>query len=103
MLRLRLHGTAEKGRKDYLIEDNMPVKGGGIEVGAVDPVSGAPTIQTKGHTMARTGQKTIPREKEGGKPATPIPSPAPIEDDDREDGDIATPKRDRHGTDDEPL
>ena len=27
----------------------------------------------------------------------------PITDDDCEDGDIATPKRDRYGTDDEPL
>jgi hypothetical protein len=26
-----------------------------------------------------------------------------VEDDDIEDGDIATPKRDRYGTDDEPL
>ena len=29
--------------------------------------------------------------------------PKPAEDDDYEDGDIATPKRDHHGTDDEPL
>ena len=31
------------------------------------------------------------------------PSPAPIDDDDIEDGDIATPKRDRYGDDDQPL
>jgi hypothetical protein len=31
------------------------------------------------------------------------PPPAPIEDDDFEDGDFATPKRDRHGDDDQPL
>ncbi len=30
------------------------------------------------------------------------PPPKPVEDDD-EDGDFATPKRDRHGDDDEPL
>jgi hypothetical protein len=30
------------------------------------------------------------------------PPPKPIEDD-QEDGDIATPKRDRYGEDDEPL
>jgi hypothetical protein len=53
--------------------------------------------------MGRTGQKTNPPAKESGKPAKPAPSPAPIEDDDCEDGDIATPKRDRYGTDDEPL
>ncbi|HWX05175.1 MAG TPA: hypothetical protein VN065_05050 [Bradyrhizobium sp.] len=29
--------------------------------------------------------------------------PKPAEDDDYEDGDIATPKRDRYGPDDEPL
>jgi hypothetical protein len=29
--------------------------------------------------------------------------PAPSEDDDYEDGDIATPKRDRYGDDDQPL
>lgn len=29
--------------------------------------------------------------------------PAPVENDDIEDGDIATPKRDRSGDDDEPL
>jgi hypothetical protein len=29
--------------------------------------------------------------------------PAPVEDDDIEDGDIATPKRDRYGEDDQPL
>ena len=31
------------------------------------------------------------------------PKPRVSEDDDYEDGDIATPKRDRHGDDDEPL
>ncbi|HEY5127555.1 MAG TPA: hypothetical protein VIJ35_09710 [Bradyrhizobium sp.] len=29
--------------------------------------------------------------------------PAPIKDDDVEDGDFATPKRDRYGEDDQPL
>ena len=47
------------------------------------------------------------REKQGkspkddGKPKKP-PRP-PADDDDYEDGDIATPKKDRYGTDDEPL
>jgi hypothetical protein len=81
----------------------MLVKGGDIKVGAIDPVSSASSIQMKRHNMARTGQKTNPPAKEGGQPATPVPSPAPVEDDDHEDGDIATPKRDRYGTDDEPL
>ena len=31
------------------------------------------------------------------------PEPIPVEDEDYEDGDIATPKRDRSDNDDEPL
>jgi hypothetical protein len=54
-------------------------------------------------TMSGTAPKTSPPAKEGGQPAPPVPPPAPIEDDDFEDGDIATPKKDRYGTDDEPL
>jgi hypothetical protein len=57
--------------------------------------------------MGGTGKKKelpvnreLPVENE--KKASKIPA-APVEDDDREDGDFATPKRDRHGDDDEPL
>lgn len=39
--------------------------------------------------------------KDNGKKKPPPPSPA--DDDDYEDGDFATPKKDRYGTDDEPL
>ncbi len=41
----------------------------------------------------------------GKKPAegTAKAPPPPLDDDDYEDGDIATPKRDRYGVDDEPL
>ena len=39
--------------------------------------------------------------KAGGK--SNKPPPAATEDDDYEDGDIATPKRDRYGDDDQPL
>jgi hypothetical protein len=53
--------------------------------------------------MGGTGPKTNPPATEVGKPTKPVPPPAPIEDDDSEDGDIATPKRDRYGSDDEPL
>ena len=49
--------------------------------------------------MGGTGPKTNPPATETGKPAKPVPPP----DDDIEDGDIATPKRDRTGNDDEPL
>ena len=51
--------------------------------------------------MGRTGKKSQLPTKNDGKPKKP--QPAPAEDDDYEDGDIATPKRDRHGDDDEPL
>ena len=51
--------------------------------------------------MGRLGKKGKPPKKEDGKPKKP--SPAPREDDELEDGDIATPKRDRYGNDDEPL
>jgi hypothetical protein len=54
-------------------------------------------------TMSGTAPKTSPPAKESGQPVSPVPPPAPVEDDDFEDGDIATPKRDRYGTDDEPL
>ncbi|MDP1584296.1 MAG: hypothetical protein Q8M18_12820 [Bradyrhizobium sp.] len=50
--------------------------------------------------MGGTGKKSEPASKNDGKPKR---KPAPVEDDDYEDGDIATPKRDRHGDDDEPL
>jgi hypothetical protein len=48
--------------------------------------------------MGGFGKKTRPPKKDDGKPKKP-----PHEDDEFEDGDIATPKRDRHGNDDEPL
>jgi hypothetical protein len=41
-----------------------------------------------------------PRTTDDGKPKKPPPLPS---DDDYEDGDIATPKKDRYGNDDEPL
>ena len=42
--------------------------------------------------------------KDEGKPKKPPQSPAPkTDDEDYEDGDIATPKKDRYGNDDEPL
>jgi hypothetical protein len=40
--------------------------------------------------------------KDDGKPKKP-PPPKTDDDDDFEDGDFATPKRDRNGDDDEPL
>ena len=80
-----------------LIVDNVLVKGGQIEV------DGSRSSLTRRHAVSGTGPKTNPPATEVGKPAKPVPPPAPLEDDDTEDGDIATPKRDRTGTDDEPL
>jgi len=51
--------------------------------------------------MGGTGKKSEPPKKADDKSKK---SPAaPIADDDYEDGDIATPKRDRYGDDDQPL
>ena len=52
--------------------------------------------------MGGTGKKNELPGKNEGRPKNP-PPPAPIEDEDIEDGDIATPKRDRYGEDDQPL
>jgi hypothetical protein len=51
--------------------------------------------------MGGTGKKSEPPKQDDGKPKKPPPAQA--QDDDYEDGDIATPKRDRYGNDDEPL
>jgi len=47
----------------------------------------------------KTGKKRENPNKTDGKSK----KPPPVEDDDVEDGDIATPKRDRSGDDDQPL
>jgi hypothetical protein len=51
--------------------------------------------------MGGTGKKTKYPDKDDGK--SKKSPPAAAEDDDVEDGDFATPKRDRSGNDDEPL
>jgi hypothetical protein len=56
---------------------------------------------TKGNNMSGTGRKGDNPDRKDGKPNKP-PLP-PVENDDDEDGDIASPKRDSHGDDDEPL
>jgi hypothetical protein len=62
----------------------MSVKGVGIEV-----------------NMDGTGKKNEHPEKDDSK--VKKPPPRHVEDEDFEDGDFATPKRDRHGDDDQPL
>lgn len=44
--------------------------------------------------------KTAEKKQADNNPKVPPPA---LDDDDYEDGDIATPKRDRYGPDDEPL
>jgi hypothetical protein len=51
--------------------------------------------------MGQSGKKNETPAKADDK--TKKPPPPSVQDDDYEDGDIATPKPDRYGTDDEPL
>ena len=51
--------------------------------------------------MIDTGRKSEPPKQVDDKSKSP--PPPKLEDEDYEDGDIATPKRDRTGNDDEPL
>ncbi|MBR0843661.1 hypothetical protein JQ607_25990 [Bradyrhizobium liaoningense] len=56
--------------------------------------------------MAKIGKPSAPPKIADNKQAgdkTKKPPPSREIDDDYEDGDIATPKRDRYGPDDEPL
>jgi hypothetical protein len=53
------------------------------------------------NNLGGTGKKNGLPGKNERKPKPP--PPASVEDDDIEDGDIATPKRDRDGEDDQPL
>ena len=72
---------------------NMNANGGQIEVNSA--------IRSGNTYMGGTG-KTPEKGKttrDGGKK----PPPKVVEDDDDEDGDFATPKRDRHGDDDQPI
>jgi hypothetical protein len=71
----------------------MPANGGQIEVNSA--------IQSRNTHMGGTG-KTPEKGKttrDGGKK----PPPKAVEDDDDDDGDFATPKRDSHGDDDQPI
>jgi hypothetical protein len=80
----------------------MCVKGGEIEVdGTALGIRRTSIRPAKGNTMGGTGRRKKPPQKDSTAPAK-VP-PAPIDDDDVEDGDIATPKRDRNDEDDQPL
>ena len=82
----------------------MPAKRGQIEVMRLPRIgtqSKRRFIRRKGNQMGGTGKKNTPPKK--GDDKSKKPEHVPVEDDDFEDGDIATPKRDRSGDDDEPL
>jgi hypothetical protein len=101
---LPLHRMQEKGRKDCPIAANMGLKGGQIEV--ADLTGWLGKAQTGGNDMGGTDKnneppKNEPPKRDDGK--SKKSPPATTEDDDREDGDFATPKRDRYGDDDQPL
>jgi hypothetical protein len=85
----------------------MPLKGGWIEVKALGLTGHARPRSTpiEGKNMGGIGKKGKLAKKLAGKDDDKAkkPPPAPIDDDDIEDGDIATPKRDRYGDDDQPL
>jgi hypothetical protein len=101
-LRLPLHGTPEKGRKDCPVGDNMPLKGGQIEVIGVTVLPRRASIRPiKANNMGGTGKRSEFPGTEDRKSRKPPPAPAG--DDDIEDGDFATPKRDRHGDDHHPV
>ncbi|MBR0962123.1 hypothetical protein [Bradyrhizobium japonicum] len=56
--------------------------------------------------MAKTGKTTTKPSEPPKQAQDKAKKPSPrreVDDDDYEDGDIATPKRDRYGPDDEPL
>ena len=77
----------------------MTAKHGQIEVAA--SYKGFAARGRSGDSMAGTGKNNEPPGKEANKSSKSPPKP--VADDDDEDGDIATPKRDRDGEDDQPL
>jgi hypothetical protein len=79
----------------------MALKTGRIEVNAPFRHIKAVRSGKKGDDMVENGSKSEPPKQDNDK--SKKPTAKPVEDDDHEDGDIATPKRDRYGNDDEPL
>ena len=87
-----------------MVSANMPAKRDQIEIMPILRIGmqrKRRLIRQTRHHMGGTGRKNEPPKPADDKPKKP--ERVPVEDDDYEDGDIATPKRDRHGNDDEPL
>ncbi len=82
----------------------MPVKGGEIAIERCSGLTGLRSIHPiERNNMGGTDKKSEHPKQDDAKPKKPPPPPSPIEEDDFEDGDIATPKRDRCDDDDQPL
>jgi hypothetical protein len=91
----------EKGRKDCSTAVNIPVNGVRLRSIRRRKWGKRSIFPIKGNDMDGTGKnRKLPGEDDGKEKKPP---PAPAEDDDYEDGDFATPKRDRNGDDDQPL
>jgi hypothetical protein len=79
----------------------MPHNIGRIEVNASVRQTKVVRSGEKRNVMGGSGRKSEPPKQDNDKSRKP--KGKPVEDDDYENGDIATPKRDRYGNDDEPL
>jgi hypothetical protein len=87
-----------------VVSANMPAKLDRIEIMPILRIGTQRKrrlTRQKRHHMGGTGRKNEPPKPKDDKPKKP--EHTPVEDDNDEDGDIATPKRDRTGNDDEPL
>ncbi len=96
--------AAKRAGKFVVAGANMPAKLGQIEIMRILRIgmqSNADSSGEKGIKWAEPARRTSLRKRATTNRRSR--SRAPVEDDDYEDGDIATPKRDRHGNDDEPL
>jgi hypothetical protein len=97
---------SEKGRKDFSVAAIYRRKDGEIDAADVTGrLDGDTDPADQRCDMGGTGRKRELPGKEDGKykKSSRKSPPATPEDDDLEDGDIATPKRDRYGEDDQPL
>lgn len=83
----------KKAVKIAHLKVNMPANGGQIEVDS--------SVQGRKTHMGGTGKK--PEQDKTARDGDKKPPPKVVEDDDDEDGDFATPKRDRYGDDDQPI
>jgi hypothetical protein len=83
----------KKAVKIAHLKVNMPANGGQIEVDS--------SVHGRKTQMGGTGKK--PEQDKAARDGGKKPPPKVVEDYDEEDGDFATPKRDRHGDDDQPV